>query len=100
LAVKGSVIAEEIFVKLYADWPDYVFGQEYNMRSLSEVEKFIKKNKHLPDVPSESEVEEKGINLGEMDAILLRKIEELTLCTIEQQKLIEKQGKLIDQLIK
>lgn len=100
LAVKGSMIAEEVVVKLYATWPDYVFGKKYNLETLSEVEKFIVENNHLPNVPSEIEVKESGINLGEMDAILLRKIEELTLYTIEQQKLIEKQGNLIDELIK
>lgn len=100
LAVKGNVIAEEIVVKLYASWPDYVFGEKYGLKSLSEVERYIQKYNHLPDVPSESEVKDEGINLAEMDAILLQKIEELTLYTIEQQKLIEKQGKLIEELSK
>ncbi len=98
LAVNGGVIAEEIVVKLYANWPDYVFGEKYALKPLAEVEEFIQENNHLPNVPSEKEVKDKGINLGEMDAILLQKIEELTLYTIEQQKLIEKQGELIEQL--
>jgi hypothetical protein len=60
--------------------------------SLTEVEAFINKNKHLPDVPSESEVLENGINLGEMDALLLQKIEELTLYVIELEKKLEELG--------
>ena len=56
------------------------------MQPLSEVEKYIDKKKHLPNVPSEAEVKEKGINLGEMDAILLQKIEELTLYIIDLEK--------------
>jgi hypothetical protein len=89
LAVKGSLIAEDVFVRIYDNWPDYVFAEEYALSPLSEVESFINENNHLPNVPSQKEVEEKGINLGEMDAILLQKIEELTLYTIKQQKLIE-----------
>jgi len=90
LAVNGSMIAEEIVVKLYSAWPDYVFGEKYDMKTLPEVEEFIQTNNHLPNVPSEKDVVEDGINLGEMDAILLRKIEELTLYVIAQQKEIEK----------
>lgn len=99
-AVKGDMIAEEIVVKLYANWPDYVFGEKYNLKSLEDVEEFINENNHLPNVPSEAQVKEDGINLGEMDAILLQKIEELTLYTINQQKLIEEQGRLIEELKK
>jgi len=95
LAVKGSMIAEEMFVKLYANWPDYVFAKEYELKSLVEVEAFIQENNHLPNVPSEKEVKEEGINLGEMDAILLQKIEELTLYTIAQQKQLEEQKELL-----
>jgi hypothetical protein len=99
LAVKGSIIAEEIFTKLYYNWPDFVFEEQYALKSLAEVENFIQKNKHLPNVPSSKKIAENGINLGEMDAILLQKIEELTLYTIKQQKLIEQQGILIQRFI-
>jgi hypothetical protein len=86
--IEGKVTAEEIEVK--ADvWSDLVFYDSYELKPLNEVEAFIKKNKHLPDVPSEAQVLEEGINLGEMDAVLLQKIEELTLYIIEQEKRIE-----------
>jgi len=89
LAVKGNVIAEEIVVKLYADWPDFVFTKEYGLMDLNQVENYINENSHLPNVPSANEVKEKGINLGEMDAILLQKIEELTLYVIDLKKEID-----------
>ncbi|MCD4723684.1 MAG: hypothetical protein K8R63_02490 [Bacteroidales bacterium] len=77
-------------VEVVADvWSDFVFSESYKLRPLKEVEGFILENKHLPDVPSEKEIKEDGLNLGEMDAILLQKIEELTLYIIEQEKIIE-----------
>ncbi|MCH2226099.1 MAG: hypothetical protein MK066_15125 [Crocinitomicaceae bacterium] len=82
-AVKGNMIAEAITVKLHADWPDFVFTDTYGLSPLSEVKGFIAQNGHLPNVPSAVEVQENGINLGEMDAILLQKIEELTLYMIQ-----------------
>ena len=71
-------------------WPDYVFEDSYNLPSLAEVDEFIRVNKHLPNVPSEAEVKEEGINVEGMVRVLLEKIEELTLYTIEQQKEIER----------
>ncbi|KXX71227.1 hypothetical protein [Flammeovirga sp. SJP92] len=88
LAVDGSIGARSVKVEMNA-WPDYVFAEDYDLKPLSEVEAHIKEHKHLPDVPSAQEVEESGVNLGESDAILLRKIEELTLYTIEQDKKIK-----------
>jgi len=85
---RGKIEAGEIEVKVVT-WPDIVFSNNYNLRSLNEVEEFIKINNHLPEVPSEDEVLESGVNLGEMNALLLKKIEELTLYMIEQQKEIE-----------
>ncbi|KXX71239.1 hypothetical protein [Flammeovirga sp. SJP92] len=98
LSVKGKIRAEE--VKVYTGWADYVFEEDYHLKSLSEVEAHIKEYKHLPDVPSAKEVEENGVNVGETEAMLLRKIEELTLYTIEQQKLIEEQNEKISKLEK
>ncbi|MCK4662166.1 MAG: hypothetical protein KAT68_04830 [Bacteroidales bacterium] len=86
--IENKLYANEIEVKIGV-FPDFVFNKDYNLKSLDEVESFIKENKHLPDVPSENEVKENGLNLGEMDAILLQKIEELTLYIIEQNKRIE-----------
>ncbi len=98
LAVNGKIISEEITVKYYADWPDYVFNTEYKLRGLEETEQIIKEISRLPDVPSAKEVMENGINLGEMNALLLKKIEELTLYTIDQQKIIDKQTKEMNEL--
>jgi len=85
LAVEGIIGARE--VKVTTDsWADFVFKPNYNLRPLSEVEQFIKANNHLPEIPSEAEVKENGIGLGEMNAKLLQKVEELTLYLIEQNK--------------
>ncbi len=80
-------MAKEIVVTTDENyWSDYVFEDGYQLRSLKEVEQFISTNGHLPDVPSAKEVTENGQDLGRMDAILLRKIEELTLYIIELEK--------------
>jgi hypothetical protein len=84
--------AEEVEVRVNAmdiSWPDYVFDFEYNLLPLADLKTFIDNNKHLPEVPSERTVIEKGIKLGEMNAILLKKIEELTLYILLQQQDIE-----------
>jgi hypothetical protein len=88
-AVAGSMVAESVKVELEGNWPDFVFEKNYTLLSLKEVEAFINKNGHLPNVPSAEEVKNNGIDLGEMDATLLQKIEELTLHSIQQQKEIE-----------
>ncbi len=87
LAVNGTIGAKEIQVENTSTaWPDYVFANDYRLKSLQEVETFIAANSHLPEVPSAAEVNENGIKLGEMDAVLLKKIEELTLYLIEMNK--------------
>jgi len=75
--VSGRICTHEVIVSLSGApcWPDYVFSKEYKLPSLSEVEQFITKNKHLPNVPSAAEVETDGILLGEMNTILIQKIE-------------------------
>ncbi|SNY99678.1 hypothetical protein [Flagellimonas pacifica] len=87
LAVKGKIRAEEI--KVETGWADYVFNADYDLPTLEEVEKYIQEKGHLMNIPSAEEVEENGIQLGEMNKLLLEKIEELTLYTIEQQKEID-----------
>ncbi len=79
-------------------WADYVFSENYDLLTLDEVESHIIENGHLKDIPSEKEVMENGINLGEMDALLLQKIEELTLYIIEQNKIIKAQGERLEKL--
>jgi hypothetical protein len=90
LVVGGKILAEEIRIKLIKDWSDYVFYTNYRLKSLVEVEEFIHANHHLPEIPSATEAEETGVNLGHMQSKLLLKIEELTLYLIQQQKTIEK----------
>jgi hypothetical protein len=97
LAVKGTVHAEEVKVDLQVPGPDYVFEPTYQLPSLTEIENYIKANKHLPEVPSAKEMETNGINLSEMNMLLLKKVEELTLHLIEANKKIEYLTKRIDE---
>lgn len=99
LSVEGSVRARKIRVDA-ASWPDYVFHPTYRLRPLHEVELFIKTNSHLPEVPSAEEVQKEGIDLGDNQAVLLKKIEELTLYIIEQNKRLEAVEKELKQLKK
>ncbi|SHL46757.1 hypothetical protein [Flavobacterium chilense] len=88
LEVKGVIHSQEVKVDMLG-WSDFVFKKEYNLPSLTEVEKHIAEKGHLENIPSEEEVLKNGINLGEMNAKLLQKIEELTLYSIQQAKEIE-----------
>ena len=76
--------------------PDYVFEPGYKMQSLSEVEAYVKTNKHLPEVPSAREME-KGVDLAEMNLKLLKKVEELTLRMIEMEKVLKIQGQMLEK---
>lgn len=87
LSVDGKIRANS--VKVYTGWADYVFESDYYLPTLKEVEDYILQNGHLQDIPSAKEVEERGIDLGEMNKLLLQKIEELTLYVIELNKEIE-----------
>jgi hypothetical protein len=91
LYVKDGIKSERVKVEIGSDngWADFVFHENYKLITLKEVENYIKINKHLPEIPTTKEVLENGIELGEMNAKLLQKIEELTLYTINQQKEIE-----------
>ena len=99
LYVAKGIRTEAVQIDAETNWPDYVFAQDYKLSPLSEVEAFIQQNKHLPNVPSAKEVNEKGINVVEMDATLLRKIEELTLHTIQQNKQIKSLNKANQALL-
>ncbi|MFN8117903.1 MAG: hypothetical protein U0W65_17470 [Bacteroidia bacterium] len=100
LSVDGLILAKEVRVAVSSQthWADYVFAKEYKLRSLSEVKKYIDEFNHLPDVPSAKEVTEKGIDMLEMNATLLKKIEELTLYSIDLQKQLDAQKKEINLL--
>ncbi len=89
LAVKGTIHAQEVKVDLSVPGPDYVFEKNYPLTSLAETEAYIKVNKHLPDVPSAGKMQKEGIDLSAMNMMLLRKVEELTLHLIRQQKEID-----------
>nr|WP_320120081.1 hypothetical protein [uncultured Marinifilum sp.] len=97
LSVNGKINAKEVQV-IATGWPDYVFKPNYSLMSLKDLETYINQNGHLPNIPSEQEVEEKGISLADMDAKLLRKIEELTLYILEQNKKMEEMQEEILQL--
>jgi hypothetical protein len=96
LAVEGSIGAREIKVEA-TGWSDFVFEENYQLPTLKEVENHIKEKGHLQDIPSAEKVKKDGFFLGEMDAKLLQKIEELTLYTIDQEKKLEAQDLKINK---
>ncbi len=95
----GTIHTKEVKVDLNG-WADYVFEKNYDLKTLEETEQYIQQKGHLPNIPSASEVSENGIQLGEMNAKLLEKIEELTLHLIDQNKKMEKMQKEINELKK
>lgn len=99
LSVSGKIRAIEVKVEA-TNWPDYVFEEGYNVGTLEGLESYIKVNKHLPEIPSAKEVQANGVALGEMNKLLLKKIEELTLYVIELKKESITQQKQLDQLKK
>jgi hypothetical protein len=88
LTVNGTIHTKEVKVDLVG-WPDYVFKPKYNLPSLLEVKNYIDKNHHLPEMPSEQEVAQDDLNLGEMNKLLVKKVEELTLYLIEKDKALK-----------
>lgn len=91
LSVYGQVVARSFHVTIDpSSWADYVFDEKYKLLPLNELEVFYKTNKHLPEVPNEDEVLKNGVDVSAMQILLLKKIEELTLYIVEQQKEIEK----------
>jgi len=98
LSVDGKVACEEVLVEYSEGWPDFVFSDNYDLLSLEELETHIQNNNHLPGIPSATEVEENGFHLAEMQKQVLQKVEELTLYTIEQGKLIEKLQKEMEAI--
>ena len=88
LTVNGTIHAKEVDVDVNIP-ADYVFKSDYNLMSLNDVEKYVKTNSHLPDIPSAEEITKNGFKMGEMQNKLLQKVEELTLYVIEQQKKID-----------
>lgn len=83
VAVGGKIMAEEVVIKLQANWPDYVFATDYQLPTIEELQIYIAKNRHLPGIPSAEIVEEEGLKIGEMNVELVKKMEELTLYIIQ-----------------
>jgi hypothetical protein len=99
LVVDGTICATEVRVSLSGEpcwWPDYVFNSNYKLRDILELESYIKNNKHLPDIPTAEEVNNSGVELGDMQVRMLKKIEELTLYIIELKKENEEIKKLVN----
>ncbi|NHA06367.1 hypothetical protein G7092_21335 [Mucilaginibacter sp. HC2] len=106
LSVNGNIRSKQIKVEL-ANWPDYVFKKDYQLPSLQEVKAYIDENQHLPETPSAQQIAKDGLNLGEMNKLLMKKVEELTLYLIEENKAKKEQETInckqqaqIDKLIK
>ncbi|MGD8780280.1 MAG: hypothetical protein PVH88_15100 [Ignavibacteria bacterium] len=100
LAVGGKIIVEEMIVKPQSSWPDYVFKNDYKLMPLNKLEEYIKKNKHLPDIPGEKDIKENGIELEEIYPKLLEKIEELTLYIVEHDNKINELENKFEKLSK
>ena len=100
LTVAGQVYAKEVKVDLNVPGPDYVFNDDYKLKSLSDTEKYIRKHKHLPGIPSAGEMETNGIKLSEMNMKLLEKVEELTLHLIKLNTKVERLEKENEKLTK
>jgi hypothetical protein len=100
LTVNGIIHAKEVKIDLSGALADYVFDNNYDLMPLHQVEQFVKENKHLPEIPSAKEVQNEGLSIGDMQNKLLKKVEELTLYVIEQDKKITEQNQKIKELEK
>ena len=88
LTVNGKMVAKSCYIRI-VDWADYVFAKDYKLPNLYDIEKYYIANKHLPEIPSEKEVIENGIDVAEINKLLLKKIEEITILMVKQQKQID-----------
>jgi hypothetical protein len=88
LTVDGKIVAKSCYITI-SNWADYVFEKDYRLPNLYEIEKYYLANKHLPEIPSEKEVIDNGIDVAEMNKLLLKKIEEMTILMVNQQKQID-----------
>lgn len=98
LDVNGTIVATRVSLNI-GSFPDYVFAKDYKLMNLYDLEQFVNTNKHLPGVPSESEMVENGMDLTKMNTMLMEKVEELTLHTINQQKIIDQQKEVLDKVL-
>ena len=98
LCVSGGILTDKINIMHTRHWPDYVFSSDYQLMPLSDLKAFVNENHHLPEVPSESDIMTEGIEIGDMQGILLKKIEEMTLYILQQQEQIDKLEQRINEL--
>jgi hypothetical protein len=101
LKVNGKINCTEVVVTSTRgeeeEWPDYVFAEDYSLRSLDEVSSYIQENGHLPEIPSAADVSENGVNLLEINTLLLKKVEELTLYILQQnEQILQQNEKMTD----
>lgn len=99
LDVNGTIHSKTVLVDLNG-WADYVFKPTYQLRPLTEVKAYIDQNKHLPEIPSEQEIAKNGLNVGEMNKLLMKKVEELTLYLIEKDQQDRQKDKQLEELKK
>jgi hypothetical protein len=99
VSVNGKIACEEVLVQDALNWPDYVFEEKYALMDLGTLEQILRKQHHLPGVPSAKEIEENGLHLGGMQKALTEKVEELTLYIIEQDKKIKAMEEKINGLM-
>lgn len=97
LSVKGNIRAQEIKVET-TNWPDYVFKPDYKLISLAQTELFIQENGHLPEFPPAEQIEKEGLSVGEMNKLMMKKIEELILHLIEKEKAMNEIERRLNQL--
>jgi hypothetical protein len=98
LSVDGMILAREVRVSVSQSvWADYVFDKNYKLTPLADVETYYKKNHHLPEIPSAAEVEQNGVDITDMNKLLLQKVEELTIYLVEQQKQIDALKKQVEK---
>ncbi len=97
--MNGAIITEEVTVKVSEDWPDYVFNKDYALLPLQQLESYIESNRHLPGIPTAEEIIDEGLRLGEMERLLLKKIEELTLYIIQQDYKMEELETRLDVFV-
>ncbi|HWK05716.1 MAG TPA: Ig-like domain-containing protein [Puia sp.] len=98
LAVNGNAIFTKVRIRAYAAWPDYVFKKEYKLPGLDSLERYIKRHQHLPGITPAATVKKEGMDIADDQAILLKKIEELTLYLIQEHKSVEKLAKEVREL--
>ena len=92
LAVNGTAIFTKVKIKTAGTWPDYVFQKGYALLDLEELEAYLAKYRHLPGIASAAEVQQDGIDVGDHQTALLKKVEELTLYLIEENKALKEQN--------